>query len=89
MKRQDEKNANNYRDIVKRQILTIRNSGLTNMFDIEYVSFLAIDHMFVELADFIIDEPDAYERFIITGDEDLPPSMPSTHLKGDDSEQKR
>lgn len=52
---------------VKEQILAIRNTGLTNMFDIPMVQKIAFDMEFWELVLFIEDNRDSYVRFILTG----------------------
>lgn len=55
-------------EIVKEQILVIRNTGLTNMFDAATVQRLACDRGYYELVDFINAEAKAYVTFILTGD---------------------
>lgn len=52
---------------VKEQILRIRDTGLTNMFDIPSVQKIAFDMEFWELVIFLEDNRDAYVRFILTG----------------------
>ncbi|WP_347563350.1 DUF5049 domain-containing protein [Lactonifactor sp. BIOML-A4] len=54
---------------VKEQILAIRETGLTNMFDIRNVQKIACDMEFWELVFFIDDHEDRYTRFILTGEE--------------------
>lgn len=56
-------------DKVKKQILAIRDTGLTNMFDIHAVQRIAYDMDFYELVNFIEENRSAYVRFILTGDE--------------------
>ena len=56
-------------DKVKEQILAIRDTGLTNMFDIQAVQRIAYDMDFYELVNFIEENRSAYVRFILTGDE--------------------
>ena len=56
-------------DKVKKQILAIRDTGLTNMFDIHAVQKIAYDMEFYELVNFIEENRSAYVRFILTGDE--------------------
>jgi hypothetical protein len=56
-------------DKVKEQILAIRDTGLTNMFDIHAVQKIAYDMEFYELVNFIEENRIAYVRFILTGDE--------------------
>lgn len=54
-------------EIVKQQALSIRASGVTNMFDIAAVQRLAFENGYYELADFIENDRKAYARFILTG----------------------
>ena len=56
-------------DKVKEQILAIRDTGLTNMFDIHAVQKIAYDMEFYELVNFIEENRSSYVRFILTGDE--------------------
>ena len=56
-------------DKVKEQILAVRNTGLTNMFDLNAVQRIAYDMDFYELVNFIEEEKPAYVRFILTGEE--------------------
>lgn len=53
---------------VKEQILAIRDTGLTNMFDAVTVQRLAYERGFYELVLFIEDHPGDYVRFILQGD---------------------
>ena len=53
---------------VRKQILAIRDSGLTNMFDARTVQYLAYAHSFYELVCFIEDDCAAYVNFILYGD---------------------
>ena len=54
---------------VKEQILAIRASGLTNMFDTRTVQRIAHDMDFFELVLFLEEHKDKYVRFILTGEE--------------------
>ncbi len=54
---------------VKEQILAIRDTGLTNMFDAVTVQRLAYERGFFELVCFLEDHPKEYVRFILYGDE--------------------
>lgn len=56
-------------DKVKEQILAIRDTGLTNMFDIHAVQKIAYEMEFYELVNFIEENRSSYVRFILTGDE--------------------
>lgn len=68
-----EKASNSHREVVKKQIIKIRDSGLTNMFDRNAVQRLANEREFFELVRFIEDQPERYFNFIMTGDENLLP----------------
>ena len=57
---------------LKEQILNIRNSGLTNMYDKKMVQRLAYDRDFFELVCYIEDEPGKYANFITYGNEEGP-----------------
>jgi hypothetical protein len=52
---------------IKEQILAIRDTGLTNMFDITAVQRLAYEREFYELVMFIEEHRKEYVRFIIAG----------------------
>ena len=52
---------------VKEQILAIRDTGLTNMFDLPVVQRLAYDRDFYELVCWLEDHQKEYVRFILTG----------------------
>jgi len=56
-------------EIIKNQILKIRDSGLTNMLDVKVVFKLAIKNNFNELANFIFEQTGNYTEFILTGKE--------------------
>ena len=53
---------------VKEQILSIRDTGLTKMFDLPMVQRLAFDRNFYELVLFIEKHRDEYDSFILHGD---------------------
>lgn len=53
---------------IKSQILAIRDTGLTNMFDINMVQRLAYEREFYELVTFIEESPREYTHFIFTGE---------------------
>ena len=55
-------------EIVKQQVLSIRASGVTNMFDIAAVQRIAFENGYYKLADFIENDRKAYARFILTGE---------------------
>ena len=53
---------------VKEQILAIRDTGLTNMFDLPMVQCLAYDRGFYELVAYLEDHRKEYVHFILTGE---------------------
>lgn len=53
---------------VRDQILTVRATGRTNMFDLNMVQVIANEMNFYELVVFIEEHKDAYVRFILTGE---------------------
>ena len=53
---------------VKEQILVIRETGLTNMFDIYTVQRLAFEMEFWDLVIFLEENKEAYVQFILTGE---------------------
>ena len=56
-------------DTIKEQILAIRDTGLTNMFDLPMVQRLAYDRDFFELVTFIEENRKEYVHFILYGEE--------------------
>ena len=54
---------------VKRQILAIRDTGLTNMFDTNMVQFLANERGYYELVVYLEEHKKEYVRFIMFGEE--------------------
>ena len=57
-------------DTIKEQILAIRATAATNMFDTTAVQRIAFDMEFYELVDFIETDRKAYSNFILTGGRD-------------------
>ena len=55
-------------DKVREQILAIRGTGLTNMFDISMVQRLAYDRGFYEAVCWIDEHKREYVHFILTGE---------------------
>ena len=55
-------------EIVKEQILAIRETGLTNMFDLPVVQRLAYERDFFDLVVYLEEHPKEYVHFIITGE---------------------
>ena len=53
---------------VREQIIAVRDTGKTNMFDTNAVQKIAFDMGFYELVNFIEDDRKGYARFILTGD---------------------
>ena len=56
-------------DTVREQILAIRATGKTNMFDTHAVPRIAYDSGYYELVDYIETDAKAYAHFILTGEE--------------------
>ena len=56
-------------EAVREQILAIRDTGLTNMFDTNMVQRLAYDRNYYELVIFIEEHRPEYVHFILYGDE--------------------
>lgn len=54
---------------VKEQILVIRDTGLTNMFDVTAVQRIAYEMNFYELVNYLEENRKEYVRFILTGEE--------------------
>ena len=54
-------------DKIKEQILVIRNTGITNMFDVITVQRIAFEMGFYELVDFIETDRKTYVDFNIYG----------------------
>jgi hypothetical protein len=54
--------------IVKEQILAVRYTGLTNMFDANAVQRIANDMGFFDLVCYIVDNKKEYTHFILYGD---------------------
>lgn len=55
-------------EIVKEQILAIRETGITNMFDLPMVQRLAYERDFFDLVVYIEEHPKEYAHFIMTGE---------------------
>ena len=55
-------------DKIRKQILAIRQTGLTNMFDISMVQHLANEMKFYELVVFLEENRPEFVRFILTGE---------------------
>lgn len=55
-------------DEVRKQILVIRDTGLTNMFDVVTVQRIAYDMDFYELAVYLEENLKEYAHFILTGE---------------------
>ena len=54
---------------VKDQIMKVRNTTLTNMFDIKTVQVIANEMGFYELVVYLEEHPSEYVKFILTGEE--------------------
>ncbi len=57
-------------ETIRMQILAIRESGVTNMFDLPRVRQEAYTRGFHELVIYLNDHKAEYVRFILTGEED-------------------
>ena len=55
-------------ETVKKQILAIRDTGLTNMFDVRTVERIANDREFYELVVYLEEHRREYAHFILTGE---------------------
>ena len=55
-------------ETIREQILAIRDTGLTNMFDLPVVQRLAYERDFFELVTFHEDHSSEYVHFILTGE---------------------
>lgn len=55
-------------DKIREQIITIRDSGLTNMFDLPIVQRIAFDNGYYELVCYIEEHRREYCHFIMTGE---------------------
>ena len=57
-------------DKIKQQIIAIRETGETNMFDVRKVQVIALREGYDELLLYLADNIGAYSRFILTGKEE-------------------
>ena len=55
---------------IREQIMAIRDTGLTNMFDLNAVQRLAYEREFYELVMYLEDHKPQYVKFILTGQEE-------------------
>jgi len=55
-------------DVITEQILLVRSTGRTNMFDLPAVQWIANEMQLYELVIFIEEHPRDYVRFILTGE---------------------
>ena len=56
-------------ETIRNQILAIRDTGLTNMFDVHMVQRLAFDRNYFALVNFLEEHRKEYVQFILYGDE--------------------
>ena len=56
-------------DKIKEQILAIRDSGRTNMFNVPIVQYLANEYGYYELVIYLEEHRGEYAHFILTGGE--------------------
>lgn len=52
---------------IKEQILAVRDTGRTNMLDVNMVQMIAFEMEFYQLVNFIEDHKTEYVQFILTG----------------------
>lgn len=64
-----EREVNIMKELVKKQILTIRDTGLTNMLDVNNVKMIAEQLEFDELIDYLEENKKGYVSFILYGKE--------------------
>lgn len=55
--------------VIKRQVIAIRDTERTNMFDINMVQYIANELGYYDLVVFIEEHRKEYVRFILTGEE--------------------
>lgn len=55
-------------DKIREQILAVRKTGRTNMFDIPMVQYIANEMRFYELVIFLEEHRSEYVHFILTGE---------------------
>jgi len=55
---------------IKEQILAVRDTGLTNMFDVRAVQKIAYEMDFYELVNFLEEDRKAYVNFIMHGEKE-------------------
>ena len=55
-------------EIVKEQILAIRETGITNMFDLPVVQRLAYERDYFDLVIYLEEHPGDYVHFILYGE---------------------
>ena len=56
-------------ETIKKQILSIRDSGRTNMFDTNMVQYLANELGYYELVMYLEEHRKEYVRFLLTGEQ--------------------
>lgn len=55
-------------DKIREQILAVRKTGRTNMFDVPMVQYIANEMWFYELVIFLEEHRSEYVNFILTGE---------------------
>lgn len=55
---------------IKEQILAIRDTGETNMFDVVKMQEISMREGYYELFNYLLDNKAKYTNFILTGEED-------------------
>lgn len=54
-------------ELIREQILAVRATGRTNMFDLSAVQRIAFDSGYYELVNYLEEQRQEYARFILTG----------------------
>ena len=57
-------------NMIREQILSVRDTGLTNMFDVPMVQRLAYERGYYELVCYLEEHRKEYAHFIMTGEAD-------------------
>ena len=57
-------------DTIKEQLLAVRDTGLTNMFDCKTVEHIAHEFGYYALEQYVRENRKAYSHFILTGEEE-------------------
>lgn len=55
-------------ELIREQILAVRATGRTNMFDLPAVQRIAFDSGYYELVNYLEEQRQEYARFMLTGE---------------------